>query len=95
MHLEQIFGIFTKPYKHGIHANVTQTSGSRYSVYATGCTIRGSNPDGGKRFFTSPNLPDWLWGPASLLLNEYTVPFPEERRPGREDGPFTITPCEG
>jgi len=50
MLLEGTFGISTKPSKHGIHVNVTQSFGNRYSDYATGCMIRGSIPDGGRDF---------------------------------------------
>lgn len=31
----------------------------------------------GKRFFSSPEFPDQLWGPASLLFSHYLVPFEE------------------
>jgi len=47
--------------------------------YATGWTIRGSNPGGGEIFRTRPDRP---WGP----LSPYTmgnVSFPEVKRPGR------------
>jgi len=33
--------------------------------------IQGSIPGRGKRFFSSPTRPDWLWGPPSLLFNGY------------------------
>jgi hypothetical protein len=51
---------------------------------ATGWTVRGSNPDGGKIFRT---FPDWPWGPPSLLYNGYRV------FPGVESGRgVTLTP---
>ena len=27
--------------------------------------------DNGKRYFSSPALPNWLWGQTSLLFKEY------------------------
>ena len=30
-----------------------------------------------KRFITSPNRPDWLWGPASVLFSEQNEPVPQ------------------
>jgi hypothetical protein len=33
-------------------------------------------PRRGKRFFSSPQCPDWLWGPPSLLYNGYQGLFP-------------------
>jgi hypothetical protein len=32
---------------------------------------RGSIPGWGKRFSSIPRSPDWLWKPASLLVNGY------------------------
>jgi hypothetical protein len=29
------------------------------------------NPSSGKKFFSSPNGPDWLWDPPSLLMNRF------------------------
>jgi len=40
--------------------------------YATGWTVRGSNPGGGEIFRSCPDRP---WGPPSLLSNGYLV-FP-------------------
>jgi hypothetical protein len=38
-----------------------------------------------KRLFPSPDLPERLWGPPSLLLNEYPGPlFLETKRSGGE-----------
>jgi hypothetical protein len=51
---------------------------SRYSDYATGWTVRGSNPGGGEIFRTSPDRP---WGPPSLLYNGYRV-FPGGKAAG-------------
>jgi hypothetical protein len=36
-----------------------------------GLEDRGSIPGRGKRFFSSPQRPDRLWGPSSLLSNGY------------------------
>jgi hypothetical protein len=53
---------------------------------ATGWTIRGSNPDGGEIFRTSPDRP---WGPPSLMYNGYRV-FPRSRKQsGRDAGPLS------
>ena len=52
---------------------------SRYSDWATGWTVRGSNP-GGARFFARPDRP---WGPPSLLYNGYRVFSGGKLRPGR------------
>jgi hypothetical protein len=30
----------------------------------------------GKRVFSSPQHPDWLWGPPSLVANGYQGPIP-------------------
>jgi hypothetical protein len=50
-----------------------------------GLDDQGSIPDRGKIFFSSPQRPDWFWGPLSLLLNRYRrVLFPGVKRPGRE-----------
>jgi len=34
-------------------------------------TVRGSNCSRGKRIFSSPECPDWLWGPPSFLFIAY------------------------
>jgi hypothetical protein len=34
-------------------------------------------PGRGKRFFCTPEHPDQLWGPHSLLYNEYQQLFPQ------------------
>jgi hypothetical protein len=36
----------------------------------------GSILDRGKRFFSIPQRPDWLWGAPSLLSNWHRGPFP-------------------
>jgi hypothetical protein len=53
---------------------------------ATGWTIRGSSPGGGKIFRTRPDRP---WGPPSLLYNVYRV-FPG----GKADGAPTPSSAE-
>jgi len=35
-----------------------------------------SRTDGGWQFFSSPQHPDWFWGPSSLLSNAYQGFFP-------------------
>jgi hypothetical protein len=47
-------------------------------------TIPGSNPGRNKRFFSSPECPDQLWGQRSLLVKGYGDSFPGLFRPGRE-----------
>ena len=51
---------------------------------ATGWTIRGSNPGGGKFFHTCPDRP---WGPPSLLYNGFRVFLGGKERPGRDADP--------
>jgi hypothetical protein len=52
--------------------NVLVSQNSSVGV-ATGYGLdgRGSIPRSGKRFFSSPQRPDWLWGSPSLLSNGY------------------------
>ena len=54
---------------------------SRYSLLATGWTVRGSNPGGSDVFRTHL---DRLWGPPSLLYNAYRVYCPGVKRSGRD-----------
>ena len=61
---------------------------SRYSDYATGWTIRGSNPGNGKTVF-SKKRPERLWNPPSLLLNGYRGHFQRAKQAGREVKPLT------
>ena len=44
---------------------------SRYNEHGTAWPIQGSKPSRGKRFCSSPNVPDRLRGAPSLLLNGY------------------------
>jgi hypothetical protein len=63
-----------------IKMNVGQVAQSVQRL-ATGCTVRGLNPGGGKIFRTCLERP---WDPPSLLYNEYRV-FPGgKKRPGRD-----------
>jgi len=55
--------------------------GSRSGVYATNCTVWGSNPSRMKRFFSFPNRPDLLRDIPSLLFRGYRGPFLEANRP--------------
>jgi hypothetical protein len=41
---------------------------SRYSDWATGWTLRNSNPGIGKKTISSPELSDILWGPIGILF---------------------------
>jgi hypothetical protein len=53
---------------------------------ATGCGLDGltSIPGRGERLFSTPQRPDLLWGPPSLLSNGYRGSSPGIKRPGRE-----------
>jgi hypothetical protein len=69
------FKVFCFLYEGKVNFTIRHTwAGIAQSVYrlATGWTVRGSNPGGGKIFRT---LPDRSWGPPSLLYNGYRV-FP-------------------
>jgi hypothetical protein len=43
-----------------------------------------SNPGMGKRFFSSPEPPDRLWGPLGLLFNGYCSSILGVKEPGHE-----------
>ena len=57
---------------------------SRHSDWAAEVTVRGSGPDRGNRFFSSPKRSDRLWAPSSLPPNGYRDSFPGIKRPERE-----------
>jgi hypothetical protein len=40
---------------------------------------------GGKRFFSSPNYPDRVWGPPGCLFNGLWGSFTRSKRPGLDD----------
>jgi hypothetical protein len=47
-----------------------------------GLDSQGSIPGRGKRFFSTPHYPYWLWGLTSLLLNGFhKLSSPEVKRP--------------
>ena len=50
--------------------------------FATGWTVRGSNPDKGEILRTRPDRP---WGPSTLLYNGQRVSFSGLKRPGCDD----------
>jgi hypothetical protein len=52
-------------------ATTTTTTTTTTLLLATGCTVRGSYPCGGKRFYPLHTRPDQPWGPTSLLYNGY------------------------
>jgi len=57
---------------------------SWHSDWATELTVRGSGPDRGNRFLSSPKRSDRLWGPSSLPTNGYRDSFPGIKRPESE-----------
>ena len=61
---------------------------SRYSDWATGWKVGGSNPGGGEIFRTCPDRP---WGPPSLLYNGYRV-FPGGKERPRGGGDADTSP---
>jgi hypothetical protein len=50
-----------------------------YLTMGYGLDCRGSIPSRGKRFFSTPQRPDRIWDPHSLLFNGYQELFPEVR----------------
>jgi hypothetical protein len=55
---------------------------SRYSDHPTSWAIWGSNSGGGNRFFCSPERPDRLCNPITLLFGGYRGSFLRLGRPG-------------
>ena len=51
----------------------------------TGRTVRGLNPGSDKMLFSSPQGPDSLWGPHTLLFSAFLGSFLEVSRPEREE----------
>jgi hypothetical protein len=45
---------------------------------------QGLSPDTGKRFFYSPQCPNWFRGPHNLLSNGYQGSFPGVKQLGHE-----------
>jgi hypothetical protein len=46
--------------------------------------LYGLNPSTGKTLFSSPNDPEWLWGPPSLLFNGYQNSFLGVKQAGHD-----------
>jgi hypothetical protein len=70
-------------------SNVREKMGCRGSlvVLVTGDELngQGSIPDRGKRYPSTPQRPDWLWRPSSLLHSRYGGTLSQRvKRPGRE-----------
>jgi hypothetical protein len=61
----------------------SQTNGTCFQGYGL-MNGRGSIPGRGKRFLSSLQRPDRLWGPPSLLSNGYRRLSPGIKRPRRE-----------
>ena len=62
---------------------------SQYMDWTSASMVRGSNPGGDKRFFSSPKRPYRLWGSHSLLFNGYPGYFLGVEGPG---GQFNHSP---
>jgi hypothetical protein len=56
---------------------------SQCSDRTTSWAVRSLFPGRGSKFFSSPNRPDKLWGPPSLLFNGHRISFPGVKPPGR------------
>jgi hypothetical protein len=76
-----------------MNSESTPSVGSQSGDCATECTVRDSNPGRIKRFFSSPERPDLLWGPPSLMFRGYRGPFLELKRPGVWGWPPTSIWC--
>jgi hypothetical protein len=56
---------------------------------------QGSLPGRSKKFFSTPQRPDQLWGPPSLLCNGYQGSFPEGKAAGAWSWPLASIYCQG
>ena len=63
-------------------SSVTETSGK--FIFYMGWMVRGSNPGTGKQFISSPERPDRLWAPHSIVSKSHRGSFPGIKRPVRE-----------
>jgi hypothetical protein len=61
-----------------IYYHITRNQDSSVSI-VTGYELDSWNSilSGGKRFFSTPQCPDRIWGPLSLLSNGYLGLFPQ------------------
>jgi hypothetical protein len=67
-------------FKHVLFLKVLHSRDSSIGIaMGYGLDRRGSIPDSGKRFFSTPQHPGWLWGPPSLLYNGYWHSFPRSK----------------
>ena len=67
-----------------IEFQITEACSNVGPTWATGWTVRGSNPGRDKRFFSSPKYPDRLWGLPGSLFNLYRGSFSGIKRLGHD-----------
>jgi hypothetical protein len=72
---------------------LSSTLSSNWTDY--GLDSQGLITSTGKRFFSSPQCPDWLWGPQSFLSNGYEGSFPRDKAARIWRWPLTSIYCQG
>jgi hypothetical protein len=71
-------------FRNSLFTNQQSAYRSRNSNYATQCAIGVRGPARGMRFFSIPKIPNWVWGPPSLIIKGYQRFFAEVKGPGRD-----------